>query len=238
MRTLSTLFLLLCPAGLIHATIAYVTFTSESPGSTVNRQILDSTYDASSYNLTAGLMNFDELSGDFIPNTAPFFSGFCIEPQVFVTAGTNYTYTIEPLDQGTLNIGGMGTTKADELEELFARYYPVFGATLDSETAGALQIATWEVVRETAPTLDVYSGNVIFSNEGTPGMLALAETMVQSITGTGPRLNNLVAMVASGVQDMVVQVPGGGAQDPVAEPSTFGIAGFALIGLGILRRRR
>lgn len=224
----------------MHATVVYDTFTGETPTTTVDQQILGSPYNSSNHGLSVGLMNFRYLSGDLLPAAGLHFYGFSIEPQESVTAGADYTWSIVSLDQGTDNIGGMGLTKANYLSELFARYYPVFGAALDQSTAGALQIATREIIRETANTFDVSSGNVIFTNEGTSGMLAQAQTMLNSLTGTGPRLNNVVAITAgNNVQDMIIQVPAGQVGNAgTAQPSTFGIAGFALIGLGWLRRRR
>ena len=85
MKNLRALFLLLCPAGLMHAAIVYGTFTGETPTATVDQQILDSSYNSSNYGLSVGLMNFQFLSGDLPPATGLQFYGFGIEPDEFVT---------------------------------------------------------------------------------------------------------------------------------------------------------
>jgi hypothetical protein len=89
MKNLRALFLLLCPAGMMQATIVYATFTGETPTNTVDQQILDRSSNSSNYGLSVGLMNFQFLSGDLLPATGLNFYGFGIEPDEFVTAGNN-----------------------------------------------------------------------------------------------------------------------------------------------------
>lgn len=214
MKNLYALFLLVGTAGWMQASVVYATSTGEAPTTVVNQQTLDNPYNSSSYGQS--------------------------EPDGFVTAGTNYTWSIVSLDQGTDTIGGMGITKANYVSELFARYYPVFGAAIDQSTAGALQSSTLEIIRETAHTFDVSSGNLIFTNEGTPGMLAQAQSMLSALAGNGPLVNNVVgAASGNNAQDTMVQVSDGGqiGSQP-ADLATFGIAGFTLIGLGWVGRRR
>lgn len=172
--------------------------------------------------------------GDLMPVGTSFFS-FCIEPREFISAGSSYWYDVVPLSQGTTNIGGMGSAKALELQELFGRFYPVFGAPLDQQHAAALQIATWEIVREDSGTLDVYSGNTQFENESLPGTIALAQSYLAQIDGHGPLAAGLLALVSGsltvpGTQDIVVQ--------NLPEPGTLGLAGLAcVLFLGAIRRR-
>jgi hypothetical protein len=90
MRNFCCLGLLLCCAGLSHATIVYTTQTGDLSAN-VDRQILDSPNNASSYAVEVGLINLRYIGGEFIPNTGPLFSGYL----------TNY------LDQSTTNSGGM-----------------------------------------------------------------------------------------------------------------------------------
>jgi hypothetical protein len=102
-------------------------------------------------------------------------------------------------------------------------------------TAGALQLSIWEIVRETPGNpLDVYTGNIYYTGENMPGMIALAQSYVQAIDGFGPRSHRLLALRSVGVQDLVVQAGG------VPEPSSWAmlIAGFGLIGATARRRRR
>jgi PEP-CTERM motif len=196
------------------------TVVNETDTSTITRQILNGNPSTAGPQ-SLGLINFTETAGGFLP-TGSNFVGFCIEPQSSISLGTSYTWTLAPVSQGADNIGGMGAAKADLLAELYGRYYPVFGASIDATTAGALQIATWEIVRETAASLNVSSGNIIFTNPSIAAELTQAQTMLNSLNGSGPKLTNLVALTAVGVQDILVQTP---------EPSTFAMA---VAGAGLL----
>jgi hypothetical protein len=113
--------------------------------------------------------------------------------------------------------------------------------TLDADHASALQIAAWEIVRETSGTLDIHSGNVTFQNPANPAVdsnaMTIAQTYLSSINGNGPKLNNLYALTENGVQDVIVQATGS-FQSPVPEPITLATTGAALIGLGLFLRRR
>jgi hypothetical protein len=161
----------------------------------------------------------------------PLLWAFCIEPLEGISPG-NYLYDVKPLSQGTTNIGGMGQAKADRLRELFGRWYPDFTQAISALAAGALQIAVWELVREDSGTLDIYNGTIYFYSNAstTPGVLALAQTYVQSINGTGPKLTNLVALTKAGTQDLVVQ-------SEIPEPGSLLLAGIGLLGFGIARNR-
>jgi hypothetical protein len=182
---------------------------------------------------SVGLFGFTRLGGTFPGEPFGDFVGFCIEPREFVTPGVTYTYNVEDLQYGATNIGGMGPARADLLRELYARYFPQFIASIPSLTARALQIATWEIVRETSGVLNVTSGTTRFRNPGDPAALTLAQTMLSSLTGTGPRLDDLRALNLVGVQDIVVQV--------TPEPQTLLLTGAALLmlaRLGVRRRAR
>jgi hypothetical protein len=61
--------------------------------------------------------------------------------------------------------------------------------------------------------------------------VALAQSFVTSIDGTGPKLSNLVALTKIGAQDLVTQV-----QTP--EPATGGLIGAGLVLAAIMRRRK
>jgi len=97
-----------------------------------------------------------------------------------------------------------------------------------------LQIATWEIVREDSGTLDVLGGDIYFFTNGSTdpaGTVTLAQTYVQSINGSGPKLNNLIAFTNAGAQDLVTQV------NSVPEPATSGLMGAGLLMAGFLMRR-
>ena len=147
------------------------------------------------------------------------------------------TYTVLPLSQAATNIGGIGDVKAAQVKELFGRWQSDFAAPVTAQHAAAMQIALWEIVRETpGVALNVLSGNIFYpSAEGIAGTIALANTYVSSIDGTGPLAKNLVVLSngtfgvqGSGTQDLIVQFR----TSAVPEPATWSmlILGFGLIG--------
>ncbi|HEV3201109.1 MAG TPA: hypothetical protein VGZ73_24570 [Bryobacteraceae bacterium] len=228
------------------ATIITV-FNGELTSENINRKILDDPtapgYPSNIQFITTstGEFSLTRTGGTEIGGPSGTFFGFCIEPREFVSQGSTYTYTFSYLYQGATNIGGMGPVKAAEIDELFGRYYPDFTVSLDADHASALQIAVWEIVRETSGTLNVHNGNVTYQNPANPAVdtnaMTIAQTYLASLNGTGPKLTNLYALTAVGAQDVVVQV-NGSFQSPVPEPVTLVTTGAALIGLGLFLRRR
>jgi hypothetical protein len=190
-----------------------------------------------SNNMDGGRFQLTRTGGDYTENLAggSVFFAFCIEPRQFVSLGGNYTYDVQPLENGTTNINGMGLAKADKLRELFGRYLPNFAAPLTRMQGGALQIAVWEIVREDSGVLDVYNGDIYFfpgTSEDPAGVVALAQTYVQSVNGAGPKLTNLIALTNMGAQDLVTQH----APEP-ASTLLFG-GGILLLAIGRARRNR
>lgn len=231
MKIASVIFVALAGFNLQAGTVVAV-FNGEMFSESIQRDVgpggID-TVDAGFIDTTTGIFTFTRVGGtqDVAPNGT--FYAFCIEPREFVSEGSTYTYDFSDLSQGTTNIGGMGPAKAALLDELFGRYYPVIGAPIDALHASAMQIAIWEIVRENSGTLDVYSGNVVFQNPQDSATLALAQTYVRSLDGTGPKDDNLYALTADGVQDVIVQIP-----EPVESVAT----GLALVALSLVARAR
>jgi hypothetical protein len=228
----STLLFALALAGMeAHAaTIVVAQFNGEITSEAIQRFIVNDPTNPGWVDTTTGEFSFTRVDGGTIDPAASFLA-FCIEPREFVSSGSTYTYSLVPLAQGTTNIGGMGQAKADLLSELFGRYYPVLNAPLDAVHASAMQIAIWEIVRETSGTLDVSSGNISFRNPADAPALALAQTYLSSLNGTGPRAINLYALDEVGAQDVIVQI-----QNP--EPATIILMGVALIGVAVVLRKR
>lgn len=223
-RRILRLNLILCltAAGIDAATITYrLDGFNPSPYATFGRSVIDPGSNnqvdptdtrINSSRMDGGRFVATRTGGDW-PGSFPsgdIFYSFCIEPRQFVSIGGVYTDELVPLELGTTNIGGMGSAKAERLRELFGRYLPDFTMPLTRLEAGALQIAVWEIVREDSGVLNVYSGDIYFypgAAENPVGVVALAQSYVQSLDGTGRKLTNLYALISPTSQDLIVQLP-------------------------------
>ena len=218
----------LCLPSPVSASLVNAYFVEDLYASGIERTVDNG---ANWYTTTVGLFHWQRTGGDYPQFTVFDFYAFCIEPREFVSPGSTYQYEWNILENGTTNIGGMGAPLANQLRELYGRYYPAFTGALNSDTAGALQIATWEIVRETSGTLDVLNGTTRFRNGANPAALTLAQTYLSGLTGSGPSLDNIFALTAVDVQDIVVQ------DSPVPEPGTGALVGIGLLLLPCLLRR-
>ncbi len=219
-------FLLLAFPGVAPAALVETYFVEVLYPSAIQRTVDDG---ANWYSTEVGLFHFQRTGGDYQGFNVIDFYGFCIEPREFVSPGSSYTYEWNILENGATNIGGMGAARAEQLRELYARYFPVFTSDVDPTTAQALQIATWEIVRETSNDLDVLNGTTRFRNADSPSALVLAQTFLSSLTGSGVALDNVFALTAVGAQDIVVQ--------ETPEPATALLLGAGLLLLARFRRR-
>lgn len=177
---------------------------------------------------------------ELLPDAVNFVT-FCIEPRESISLGQNYTWEVEPLSKGTTSLGGMGTVKAELVRELIGREYSTWGSTISNLQAAALQVAIWEIVEENSGTLNVLNGNIRFRKGSIAGMLDLAQTMLNSLDGTGPKPRYLYALTNPTQQDIFGMaiphgVPDMEAQTP--EPATFGMFGAGLLLLGVFRRQQ
>jgi hypothetical protein len=220
-------------AAAAHATTVYVLF--DSAYSTPVR--VDRTVDggATWYQQDPGQFHFITQPGSpsYIP--ADFYT-FCIEPREFLTPGQLVTYNEVPLSQGTTNIGGMGTTKANLILELLYRNLPNVNVAVNTTVGAAIQVAIWELVREDHQTVGTYNlgtGDVQYRNWNDTAVRDLAQGMLNGLTGNGPYAQNINALAAVGVQDIFVDPP-----TPTPEPGTLLLSGAALLVLGGLRPRK
>jgi hypothetical protein len=212
-------------------TIIVAYFNGEITSEAIQRYIADDPTNPGWVSTTTGEFRFTQVSGPQLGNLPGQFLAFCIEPREFVSQGSNYTYTVSTLEQGATNIGGMGVAKANLLRELFGRYDPVLSTQLDALHASAMQIAIWEIVRETSGVLNVTNGNIKFQNGADQAAVNLAQSYLSSLDGHGPMLNNLYALTNFGAQDVIIQYT-------TPEPATFLTLGTALIAGSCLLRRR
>lgn len=183
--------------------------------------------------------------GPLIGNVPNRFAAFCLEPLQQVSF-VNEIYTLRSLSSGATDLGGgMGVQRASMIQELFGRFYPDFSKAISQEQAAALQIATWEIIREkvdencvvqnlTYSDLDVSSGDIFF-NYAPNGVVDLAQTYLDALDGSGPKSANLVALTLAEspgqpTQDLLVQI--------VPEPGTLLLTAIGVAGLMVFRRKK
>ena len=178
--------------------------------------------------------------GNTWPNTK--IPGFCIELEETAPTST-YTYQVMMPEDAYNNITGqtMGTTKANYIRELWAKYYDNSWAGSGPHTAQqnaaaeSFAAAIWEIVYEDLPATPL---GWDISTDGTLGIRGFrAEELdttttnnwLHSLTGGGAKAD-LRVFVNQGQQDYLVAVP---------EPATVLLLGLGgLLSLMGGRRRR
>ncbi|HLO40694.1 MAG TPA: hypothetical protein VK176_06700 [Phycisphaerales bacterium] len=172
----------------------------------------------------AGLFNWTRTGGDHTGLQGDFLA-FCTELTEHVSYGNSFSYTVDTIENAPTVMNGMGAAKADQMRELFGRYYtPAFVNTLPAVQAVAMQLCVWEISHEQGSSLDLTAGTAQFVNNDAAAV-ALAQSYLSSIDGTGPRDYSIYSLVGQGVQDMIVPAPG-----------TLALASAGLLAIG--RRRR
>ncbi|WP_396626345.1 hypothetical protein [Luteitalea sp.] len=214
------------------------TFNSTS-GGTLERIIEDSTVGSTGWTgLNAGSFSFTRTGGtateQLLPGIGGSFLTFCVEAQETITQGQSYTFEVKDLSEGAENIGGMGVVRSNQLRELLYGVKPLQG--MSTVQAAALQVAMWEIVRETsALPYDVLNGKTRFRNAFDGAVFTTAQGWLDSFVNDGEdptqRAGNVVALVNANNQDVIgfSVVPDGGA--------SLTLLGSALLGLGTLRRK-
>jgi hypothetical protein len=163
--------------------------------------------------------------------------GFCVELNEAAPAQTT-RYDVGMPDDMIVSYTGqtLGTTKANYLRELWARYYdPRWTqsgySTEANRTAAAFAAAVWEIVYEDVPSSPSHWDVSADGTSGIGGFIALnidtatANQWLHSLGGGAKA--DLRVFTSCGSQNYLVAVP---------EPATMAL--FGLGGLALARRRR
>ncbi|HKB91759.1 MAG TPA: hypothetical protein VKC60_14680 [Opitutaceae bacterium] len=143
--------------------------------------------------------------------------GFCIDPFHWSIAGPQ-SYQLVPLSAAPKPPGPMGAATALKIEQLWQKYY---SPSMQDADAAGLQIAIWELVDAAIP-----GASFTLNSANDYG----ASTFIAWVNGhPGAAAADLVGLSGAGQDYVVHRVP------DIA--STFGLLGFAFVGLVGYRKK-
>jgi hypothetical protein len=190
------------------------------------------------------------------PSTNPWplnqpFESFCVDLNEFVQLNRTYDYTIKTLETSPnpdpQSPAGMGADRADALRRLWGTYRA--GAQTNDMRAAAFQMAIWEIVFETTPSLnnplpklDVTKGSLYMDTIGSvTGKSGASITLSSIATEANKYLYNVYNSIGTSYEPnlVVLSMPNGQDQLVVMPVPAAACGGTALLGLlaGFRRRR-
>jgi hypothetical protein len=98
-------------------------------------------------------------------------------------------------------------------------------------------LAIWKIELDSSNHWAFNQGNMRLNSADDANVVALASSMLSSLTGNGPQLRNLFALTRIGGQDILIQIPSNG----IPERGTMGmmaLGGLAVLAIGRKRRLR
>jgi len=177
------------------------------------------------------------------------------EQTSLASAPTNMTY-ITNIDTG-LSAGGMGTTKANLLNELYNKVNEQsFFETLNATSAAAFQLAVWEIVYENSLTigqtdnsngklnLSTQAGSSFYVDGGNVAIVAQAQTWLNGLNSSYLNLAHIsvYALTDPNNQDqafsLVLTKPNIGTPLPASLGNAALLMGVFGAGYGLFRKRK
>ncbi len=183
--------------------------------------------------LTSGYISAGRLHGLWTENgSSRSFLTYC--PDIFqsVSWDTSYTYTLVGI--GTAN--GFTSRK----EDLMGKLYTLAGAAVNyADTSAAFELATWEIVNESANGLDLGSSAFRLERGGSTKQIQLANGWPVAVLAPGtPKIFNATRLYSSVAQDYVVfNCRPSNTASKLPEPGSLALSGVALVALLATRRR-
>ena len=200
-----------------------------NPGASV--MINDGAPNSNFFNYYPGVVNWTvesptdplKLNADWVSQLGSTFTTFCIEVPQEINPGKIYTFELTALalapDPGTTpsqeipGTPGMGATKANAIEELWAQDYAYIANPTNSYTAdinaAAFQLAIWKIEYDwgTANFDNFSAGN--FRAENNDSAITLAMTWLDYLHSNPGSVTpaNLVALSDPNLQDQVMELP-------------------------------
>lgn len=169
-----------------------------------------------------------QITGGGVTNS---FLTYCTDIYQSFNWNTAYTYTAVATGTAT----GFSAQQAD----LLGKLYTLAGTGVDNTLkSAAFQLAVWEIVTETSPTLDLLAGNFFLEQTATPAQRDLASGWLQAVSASNAaKAYNAVRLYNARTQDFVVfeRIP---QAQVVPEPTSLLLAGLALAGMAAAARRK
>jgi len=157
------------------------------------------------------------------------FKAWCIDIYDRLATTTNYTL-YGPTSFPSVSDGTLTPTKITQLERLASNDLSLVN---NATTSSAFQLAAWEIMAETGPTLNVNNGSFSVTG-GSSVAQSQANTWLGSLGSAAPTMQLYVWVqnTPGSTQDLAVFAP-------VPEPETYAmlLAGLGLIGFIAYRRK-